>query len=126
MAVLPIVVTQIANREIATTTIKLLGPDILILDHQRDIVGVQQVFGGRKEHRANTLAAKIRIDTKVEDSALISSDVANDAAGNPATASGYQHLRPWPEVENEECNQPIRLTRPKTTSLQLPQFSQIA
>ncbi len=126
MAVLSIVVPQIANREIAAATVELLGPDILILDHQRDIVGVQQIFSSRKKHRANTLTAEIRIDTEIEDSSLISSDVANDTAGNPATASGYQHLRPRPEVENEERNQPIRLTGPKAASLKLPQFGQIA
>lgn len=126
VAVLSIVVAQIANREIAAATVELLGSDILILDHQRDIVGVQQVFSSGKEHRANTLAAEIRIDAEVEDSSLISSDVTNDAADNPAAASGYQHLRPWPEVKNEERNQPIRLTGPKTASLKLPQFGQIA
>jgi hypothetical protein len=126
VAVLSIVVTQIANREIATATIEFLSPDILILNHQRDIVGVQQVFGGRKEHRANTLTAEIRIDAEVEYPSLLSSDVTNDAAGNPAAASGYQHLCPWPDVKNEERNQPIRLTGPKTASLKFPQFGQIA
>ncbi len=125
MAVFSIIVAQITNREIATAAIELLCPGILILDHQCDIVGVQQIFGSRKEQHSNTLTAEIRVDAEVENPALVSGDITDDTAGNTTAGPSHQYLRPWPEVENEERNQPICLTTPKATLLKFPQFGQI-
>jgi hypothetical protein len=125
VTIAPIIVAEVADREIAVAPVERLSGEILVLHHQCNAVVIQYGLDGREQRRSQAVTAISRLDTEIEHPCLLALPVADDTAEYLLATPGDEDLRPWPEMEHEQRRDPVRLASLEAVPLEISESYEV-
>lgn len=117
VAISPVVVSEIADRQVSTQPVERLSPGVLILDHQGHIRIAKVILDAGEQYRCDPEAAEIGIDADIEHASLATVGVPDGAADDTFSRAGDDNVRSRPEIENEKRDEPVSLAAGKAAAL---------